>query len=381
MVGKGILERKEQLRKQFLASPLSQSDEAILELLLSTALPNRDVKPIVDDLIHTYGNLPDILSSDYKLLCKVNGIKENTATLIKLVDWVRKRYPKEPSFRGDSPQHTISEFQSKEELVKQKKATSPQEKVVKKPPERKRTGLFNNSLLKESIDILPKLPETYDIDKLRTYIKDNLHFNSVETRSRYGSYIVKRMFQYNDHDKSLIRFAKQFDGRQELKDVCFYRFCKAEPLMYTVYKDVISPAMGYGQIDRARIREYLSNIPASQKTLKVCVSEISYALSAAGIAKSDTKKIMLRYRDIPLAALAFVIYSEFPEPGMYDIAKLEKSDAVGSLLWNPDKLLPSLYELRNRGIISKVSEIDSIRQFTISYDLETIVDKLVKGAW
>jgi DNA repair protein RadC len=66
---------------------------------------------------------------------------------------------------------------------------------------------------------------------------------------------------------------------------------------------------------------------------------------------------------------------------MYDIAKLEKSDAVGSLLWNPDKLLPSLYELRNKGIISKVSEIDSIRQFTISYDLETIVDKLVKGAW
>jgi DNA repair protein RadC len=46
------------------------------------------------------------------------------------------------------------------------------------------------------------------------------------------------------------------------------------------------------------------------------------------------------------------------------------------MFWNPDRILSSIYELRNRGLISKVSEIDSVCQFTTRYDLADLVNVL-----
>jgi len=62
---------------------------------------------------------------------------------------------------------------------------------------------------------------------------------------------------------------------------------------------------------------------------------------------------------------------------MYDLAKLETNQTILAMLWNPDRLLPSLYELRNHGIISKISEIDSMRQFTTKWTLDGVVEYLV----
>ena len=63
---------------------------------------------------------------------------------------------------------------------------------------------------------------------------------------------------------------------------------------------------------------------------------------------------------------------------MYDIAKIQNSKAIRSLLWNPDQILPALYELRNQSIITKVSEIDSVRQFTTKWHLDQLVEYLVE---
>jgi hypothetical protein len=43
-------------------------------------------------------------------------------------------------------------------------------------------------------------------------------------------------------------------------------------------------------------------------------------------------------------------------------------------------MLRALYELRNRRLIAKVSEIDSVRQFTTSHDLDGLVQRLVGEA-
>jgi DNA repair protein RadC len=103
------------------------------------------------------------------------------------------------------------------------------------------------------------------------------------------------------------------------------------------------------------------------------------ALTAGGIARADRTKISFAYREIPVASFAFVLHSEFPEPGMYDIRKLEVNRMIRAMLWNPERLLHALYELRNQGLISKVSEIDSIRQFTTKYTLAEVVEQIVSG--
>jgi len=95
-------------------------------------------------------------------------------------------------------------------------------------------------------------------------------------------------------------------------------------------------------------------------------------------AESDRKKISFGYRDPSIASLAFVIHSEFPQPGMYEISNAEQNPAIKTMLWNPDKLLPGLYELRNRGILAKISEIDRFKQFTTKFTLGEFVEYLEK---
>ena len=62
---------------------------------------------------------------------------------------------------------------------------------------------------------------------------------------------------------------------------------------------------------------------------------------------------------------------------MYDIGLIDRNEVFRSQLWHPDDILPALYELRNQGLISKVSEIDTMRQFTVKYSLEEVVKQMV----
>ena len=62
---------------------------------------------------------------------------------------------------------------------------------------------------------------------------------------------------------------------------------------------------------------------------------------------------------------------------MYDIAKVETNPAIRALLWNPERIVPALYDLRNMGILGKVSQIDAFRQFTTKGGLAETVQALV----
>ncbi|MBM3157744.1 MAG: hypothetical protein FJ004_10755 [Chloroflexi bacterium] len=240
--------------------------------------------------------------------------------------------------------------------------------------------MFSPSALKEAIAILPTVPQSGSADEVRAFLRSHLHFNSEGTRTDYAGYIVKRMFPQGSIDAPLLTFASLFEGKRELRDTCFYRFCKSEPLMADAVVDLLLPAIGVGIITREAVRTYLGEkFGPSHKYIPKCAQAIVETLVAANLATSEKQAIAFAYRDILLPSFAFVLHSEFAEPGMYDISKLEESRAVKAMLWNPDRILPSLYELRNQGIISKISEIDNIRQFTTKWKLEEVVQHLANA--
>lgn len=59
------------------------ADYELLELLLFTAIPRRDVKPIAKDLINKCGSLHKVLTANINDLTTVAGISEGTATFLK----------------------------------------------------------------------------------------------------------------------------------------------------------------------------------------------------------------------------------------------------------------------------------------------------------
>ncbi len=376
-------ERRQKLREGFIAGePDAFTDEALLEILLNYAILRGDLQPIAHRLLQEFGDLDSVLASDFDALCKFKGIKSYTATLLKLANHLRDPQRLEASSAkaiAKTAQQKLFGHEPAEDL-KAKPIRPKGELSPKKKPIRPRSELFTNSVLKEAIEILPKLPDTDDFDAIRDFIKEKLPFSSQNTRDRYVSYVVNRLFPEGRADLALRTYAKIYSGRQELRDACFYRFCRTEPLMLSVSRDLLLPAIGYGQMDRSRIREYLSDHYPSSKVVNLCAKAIVNSLVAGGVARSDKKKISFNYRAPAVASLAFLIHSEFPAPGMYEISWLENSPLIRAMLWDPDRLLPGLYELRNLGLISKISEIDNIRQFTTEFTLDELVDHLKSKA-
>jgi len=371
---------RQKLREDFISGePNALTDAAILELLLSYALSRGNPGPLARKLIQEFGGLDNVLSSDFDALCRVKGVKSYTATLLKLAEHLRSN-----GTAKDTQSRTVRKLQQSltdnQPLSHQKQISFPQKDRAfhRASAAKKKSDLFTNSVLREAIEILPKLPDTEDIGIIRAFLKENLPFSGQNTRDRYVPYIVNRLFPDGKADQAMRSFAKIYSGRQELRDACFYRFCKAEPLMLSIFNDLLMQAVGYGRLDRLKIREYLAARYPSANVINMSAQAIVSSIVAGGLARSDRKIISFGYRDPLTASLAFVIHSEFPQPGMYEISNAMQNQAIKSMLWNPDKLLAGLYELRNLGILAKVSEIDRFRQFTTKFTLEELVEYLGK---
>ena len=83
---------RQRLKERFLRSVGSDmADYEAIELLLTYAIPRRDVKPLAKNLIKKFGTFAEVISAPIEKLCEVEGIKENSAILIKFVEFSAKK--------------------------------------------------------------------------------------------------------------------------------------------------------------------------------------------------------------------------------------------------------------------------------------------------
>lgn len=84
---------RQRLRNRFVQNGLdSFEDHNALELFLFYAIPNRDVNDLAHNLINEFGSLSAVFDARYEDLCKVKGISEYSASLIKLLPAMARRY-------------------------------------------------------------------------------------------------------------------------------------------------------------------------------------------------------------------------------------------------------------------------------------------------
>src|SRR5690349_19053673 len=80
-----------QVHRERLRAPFRQagteaiSDYELLELVLFRTIPQRDVKPLAKELIAKFGSFPEVLAAPQSRLEEVKGIKEATATDLKII--------------------------------------------------------------------------------------------------------------------------------------------------------------------------------------------------------------------------------------------------------------------------------------------------------
>ncbi len=84
---------RQRLRDRFNTSGLGAfEDHEVLELLLTYAVPRKDVKPIAHALLERLGSLSNVLDAPSAELMKVEGVGETGATLLHLMPGLTRRY-------------------------------------------------------------------------------------------------------------------------------------------------------------------------------------------------------------------------------------------------------------------------------------------------
>ena len=99
---------RDRLREKFLGNHLADYEK--LELLLSYAIPRRDVRPLARGLVKQFGGVYQVLSASVDDLTAVKGIGHNTAVFLKLVhDMMQIGYKKQlnenPVFHNETVLH------------------------------------------------------------------------------------------------------------------------------------------------------------------------------------------------------------------------------------------------------------------------------------
>ncbi len=369
--GKARIGHKKRLKDSFIAGMASSYNEAaLLELLLSYAVPHRDGQQLSEQLLDQYGSLSGVLGADMESLGKFMGINSYPVALLKLVDWIRKHYTEKKKEKIQDRDHLQVEQTTLFERQPEGGRARPANRIHGK-------GLFARAVLREAIELLPYMPETESLTEVRGFLKNNLHFNSEKTLDRFTYYIIRRMFPEGYADSTLRVFAKKYKGRKELGDVCFYRFCKKEPLMIDIINEIMVPSIREEFIERSVLKDYLTSCLPSSKSIGDYAHAIVEAMVSGGIAQADKKKITFSYRDILLPSFAFIVHSEFPDPGTYELAQIKEDPLIRMMLWQPDQLVPALHKLSGRGLLSPVSETDGVRQFSTKWTLKKVVNQLV----
>ncbi|MBR2921883.1 MAG: DNA repair protein RadC [Alphaproteobacteria bacterium] len=83
---------RQRLKERFIRSEgADMADYEAVELLLTYAIPRRDVKPLAKALIKEFGSFAGVISAPMDRLLEVSGIKDNSAVLIKFVEFAAKK--------------------------------------------------------------------------------------------------------------------------------------------------------------------------------------------------------------------------------------------------------------------------------------------------
>ncbi|MEW6387822.1 MAG: DNA repair protein RadC [Thermodesulfobacteriota bacterium] len=91
---------RQRLRNRFLKGGAGAlQDYELLELLLTFAIPQSDVKPLAKKLIQQFGSFGQVLDAPPEALMEAGGIKEYSATLLKLVKTCIESYLKEEALK------------------------------------------------------------------------------------------------------------------------------------------------------------------------------------------------------------------------------------------------------------------------------------------
>jgi hypothetical protein len=302
---------------------------------------------MAEELINRFASIPKILSTPTDDLLMVPELGESTVAFLQIIKLVIARNDIDMTFQPGL-------------------FNPPPNKSVSKTRE---IRVFANDEIVNSLQHLPMASNYNTFALYKSFLESHLPYNSAKTRQRRANYILDRFYPDGELNTILTLFSQNNNSPEAMKSVVFYHLAKAESLLAKVADELVFPALPIGKIGREQLREFiLSYLPKmSESSQKNSLRSITYAYDLLSVGREDNNSLKFQLHIGSLEAFIYILASEYPEPGIYSFESLFDGPAHRWLLWDREWIRKQLYSLRDLRIVSKVSEIDTVRQFSLEF--------------
>lgn len=366
---------RERLRRKFQENPQSLSDVERLELLLTYAIPRRDVAPLARNLITRFGSLHAVITASTEQMVEIDGVGDAIATFLQLIQGILYESPAtqtEMPTKNESkhlPQLSLFDVEPETGKPIVDKDAGTRQPVVKE----RHMRVFANDEITNSLNFLPKAVKFQSVEEFKNHLNERLPYNAAETRQRRANYIVERFFTNDSIDTPLAYFSAYCSTEADLKPVVFFHILKAEPIAAKVAEELTWPALPTGRVEREQMREFvLRYLPeASNSSQKNMLRALFYTYDLLGVGSAQDTSLRFQLHQGTLESFLYILTSEYPKSGIYSFESLFNGPIHRWMLWDSQWLRNQLYNLQDFGILSKISEIDTVRQFTLAVDQPT----------
>ena len=281
-----------------------------------------------------------------------------------------------PSADAKPADHGTTQVSSAEQVpCMEAESAYPESSQPRFPEPKLRT--YAKALTKQALTFIPQAGGFSTHDAYREHLATTLPFNSHATQRRNASYLISRYFPGDCFNSDLSRFAAAMKETPALGESLFYLTCRTEKIVAQVADEVVFPSLPQAGVARTKIRDYIQSQFPESKSAKQAANACVETYTAFGIGSATRSRLNVSLREGSLASFAYVLHLEFPEPGMYGFERILDGPMHTWLLWDRSWMIRQLYILREAGLLSKVSEIDRMRQFTTKYPLAAAVSPIL----
>ena len=181
---------RERLRLRFSENPHSLSEVELLELLLTYAIPRRDVSELAHELLRHFGTLHGLLTTPVSDLEHIPGLGGSTTLFIQVLQrlLIQSQSSQEGTSTMSNPQLNLFEEIPGGDESKGRKA------IIRKAPRVKTMRVFANDEVATSLKFLPEVERFQSLESYKQFLLDHLPYNSSETRLRRANAILERFF-------------------------------------------------------------------------------------------------------------------------------------------------------------------------------------------
>lgn len=209
-------------------------------------------------------------------------------------------------------------------------------------------------------------------------LENMLHFNSQETRERYGRAIVTRFERLEAKTlQGLVDLAHEKFPTSTIENIWRILFCIAESLVAKVYLDIIWPREPGSEIQRTEIRSYTeSTFPQKSvdlnKRLTTCFRQAGYLMSHG---KQDFIIVGFANLEDSLILATHLLLAQTPRT--IKISEIEANPYWKFLGYRKfDHVRIGFRSAEARGLIMRYATVDHLEQITTNCSWKDLLGRL-----